>query len=197
MRPLLHDKLKTRRKQGFHRLITTQALFRFFSFPSPQILTVLSFTCYEVVLQKLVAKWTNILDARDLSLEQLKGTMTNKVYACQWERDNGNRPRKMLIHVYGGANDLFFNRAYEVLTFERMSQKNQGPCLLGHFPNSRVEEFLRAWVSVLSLPFLGLGVFQFFWLATILGDGFHDSPFLFAADHCTFFFWFLLVFPWT
>jgi hypothetical protein len=28
-------------------------------------------------------------------------------------------------------------------------------------------------------------------------DGIHDSPFLFAADHCTFFFWFLLVFPWT
>ncbi|CAK9207738.1 unnamed protein product [Sphagnum jensenii] len=97
-----------------------------------------------VVLQKLAAKWTDILDARDLSLEQLKGAMTNKVYACQWERDNGNRPRKVLVRVYGGASDLFFNRADEVLTFERMSQKNQGPRLLGRFPNGRVEEFLRA-----------------------------------------------------
>jgi choline/ethanolamine kinase len=93
-----------------------------------------------VVLQKLAAKWTDILDARDLSLEQLKGAMTNKVYACQWERDNGNRPRKVLVRVYGGASDLFFNRADEVLTFERMSQKNQGPRLLGRFPNGRVEE---------------------------------------------------------
>jgi hypothetical protein len=110
-----------------------------------------------VVLQKLAAKWTDILDARDLSLEQLKGAMTNKVYACQWERDNGNRPRKVLVRLYGGASDLFFNRADEVLTFERMSQKNQGPRLLGRFPNGRVEEFLRARVSVSSLPFPRFG----------------------------------------
>ncbi len=127
-----------------------------------------------VVLQKLAAKWTDILDARDLSLEQLKGAMTNKVYACQWERDNGNRPRKVLVRVYGGASDLFFNRADEVLTFERMSQKNQGPRLLGRFPNGRVEEFLRARVSVSSLPFPRFGSIPVFL------PGSHPSAFFYG-----------------
>ncbi len=44
------------------------------------------------------------------------------------------------------------------------------------------------------LAVLSTGCLAFFHSAP---DGVHDSPFLFAADHCTFFFWFVVVFPWT
>jgi hypothetical protein len=44
------------------------------------------------------------------------------------------------------------------------------------------------------LAVLSTGCLAFFHLAP---DGVHDSPFLFATDHCTFFFWFLVIFPWT
>jgi choline/ethanolamine kinase len=96
------------------------------------------------VLHKLAGKWTDILDPVNLKLTRLKGAMTNNVYQCHWERNNGNRPKKVLVRVYGEGSGLFFDRNDEVLTFERMSHKDQGPKLLGRFPNGRVEEFLRA-----------------------------------------------------
>jgi len=99
------------------------------------------------VLHKLAGKWTDILDPVNLTLTRLKGAMTNNVYECHWERNNGNRPKKVLVRVYGEGSGLFFDRNDEVLTFERMSQKDQGPKLLGRFPNGRVEEFLRARVG--------------------------------------------------
>lgn len=98
------------------------------------------------VLHKLAGKWTDILDPVNLTLTRLKGAMTNNVYECHWERNNGNRPKKVLVRVYGEGSGMFFDRNDEVLTFERMSQKDQGPHLLGRFPNGRVEEFLRARV---------------------------------------------------
>ncbi|XP_024397839.1 probable choline kinase 2 isoform X2 [Physcomitrium patens] len=96
------------------------------------------------MLHKLARKWTDILDPKDLTLTRLKGAMTNYVYQCHWERDNGHRPRTVLVRIYGEGSSMFFNRNDEVLTFELMSQKGQGPHLLGRFPNGRVEEFLRA-----------------------------------------------------
>lgn len=98
------------------------------------------------MLHKLARKWTDILDPKDLTLTRLKGAMTNYVYQCHWERDNGHRPRTVLVRIYGEGSSMFFNRNDEVLTFELMSQKGQGPHLLGRFPNGRVEEFLRARV---------------------------------------------------
>ena len=97
-------------------------------------------------LHKLAGKWTDIVDPVDLKLTRLKGAMTNNVYECHWKRNNGNRDKKVLVRVYGEGSRMFFNRNDEVLTFERMSQKGQGPRLLGRFPNGRVEEFLRARV---------------------------------------------------
>jgi hypothetical protein len=97
-------------------------------------------------LHKLAGKWTDIVDPIDLKLTRLKGAMTNNVYQCHWKRNNGNRDKKVLVRVYGEGSGLFFDRNDEVLTFERMSQKGQGPRLLGRFPNGRVEEFLRARV---------------------------------------------------
>ncbi|XP_024365805.1 probable choline kinase 2 isoform X2 [Physcomitrium patens] len=95
-------------------------------------------------LHKLAGKWMDILDPKDLTLTRLKGAMTNHVYQCHWERDNGHPPRKVLVRVYGEGSSMFFDRNDEVMTFERMSLKDQGPHLLGRFPNGRVEEFLRA-----------------------------------------------------
>ncbi|KAG0611795.1 hypothetical protein M758_7G165100 [Ceratodon purpureus] len=95
-------------------------------------------------LHKLAGKWTDIVDPVDLKLTRLKGAMTNNVYECHWKRNNGNRDKKVLVRVYGEGSGMFFDRNDEVLTFERMSQKGQGPRLLGRFPNGRVEEFLRA-----------------------------------------------------
>jgi choline/ethanolamine kinase len=95
-------------------------------------------------LHKLAGKWTDILDPNELTLTRLKGAMTNNVYECHWKRENGIRDKKVLVRVYGEGSGFFFDREDEVLTFERMSQKGQGPKLLGRFPNGRVEEFLRA-----------------------------------------------------
>eukprot|EP00249_Psilotum_nudum_P013724 c24477_g1_i1 orf=487-1197(-) len=96
------------------------------------------------VLHKLAGKWTDILDARDLILRPLKGALTNHVYECHWPRQSGKDPRKVLLRVYGEGCDLFFKRKDEILAFQRMSEKGQGPQLLGRFRNGRVEEFLNA-----------------------------------------------------
>ncbi|KAG0614076.1 hypothetical protein M758_6G149800 [Ceratodon purpureus] len=95
-------------------------------------------------LRKLAGKWADIVDPVDLKLTRLKGAMTNNVYQCHWKRNDGNRDKKVLVRVYGEGSGLFFDRNDEVLTFERMSLKGQGPRLMGRFPNGRVEEFLRA-----------------------------------------------------
>lgn len=105
-------------------------------------------------LHKLAGKWTDIVDPVDLKLTRLKGAMTNNVYECHWKRNNGNRDKKVLVRVYGEGSSMFFDRNDEVLTFERMSQKGQGPRLLGRFPNGRVEEFLRARVCSSSYSLL-------------------------------------------
>lgn len=113
------------------------------------------------VLHKLAGKWTDILDPKTLTLKRLKGAMTNNVYECHWERDNGHRPKKVLVRVYGEGSNLFFDRKDEILTFERMSQKDQGPHLLGRFPNGRVEEFLRARVRHCYFIFVQTVLFVF------------------------------------
>ncbi|KAL2649277.1 hypothetical protein R1flu_017405 [Riccia fluitans] len=97
------------------------------------------------VLFRLAKNWTGIDDHRNVYLKPLKGAMTNEVYECHWPcTDKGEKPRKVLLRVYGESADLFFSRDDEILTFEKMSQHGQGPRLLSRFSNGRVEEYLNA-----------------------------------------------------
>lgn len=139
-KPLDHMPLqRVRSKEEVEYETTVSTLDRLLSIELPE-------SAYSV-LHNLAGRWTDILDPKDLTLKRLSGAMTNFVYECHWERDNGHRPRKVIVRVYGEGSKYFFDRNDEILTFERMSQRHQGPHLLGRFPNGRVEEFLRARVG--------------------------------------------------
>uniref|UniRef100_J3M979 Choline kinase N-terminal domain-containing protein n=1 Tax=Oryza brachyantha TaxID=4533 RepID=J3M979_ORYBR len=76
------------------------------------------------LLHELAAGWDDVADCRALEVVPLKGAMTNEVYQARWP--------------------LAAPAAAEVRTFECMSRHGHGPCLLGRFPNGRVEEFIHA-----------------------------------------------------
>jgi len=96
------------------------------------------------LLHKIANQWTGIVNAEELVLKILQGSMTNRVYECHWSWEDGHCPKKVLVRIYGNGANLLFERENEVATFERMSQLGHGPRLLGRFPNGRLEEFLDA-----------------------------------------------------
>ncbi|KAL3702428.1 hypothetical protein R1sor_020450 [Riccia sorocarpa] len=97
------------------------------------------------VLHKLAENWTGICDNHNVCLKPLKGAMTNEVFECHWPTENKReKPRRVLLRVYGESAELFFRREDEILTFEKMSHHRQGPRLLARFSTGRVEEFLNA-----------------------------------------------------
>uniref|UniRef100_A0A5B6YZB2 Putative choline kinase 2 isoform X3 n=1 Tax=Davidia involucrata TaxID=16924 RepID=A0A5B6YZB2_DAVIN len=95
------------------------------------------------ILQSLASSWGDVIDSDALQVIPLKGAMTNEVYQIKWPT-NGERSRKVLVRIYGEGVEIFFDRNNEIQTFEFMSKHGQGPCLLGRFPNGRIEEFIHA-----------------------------------------------------
>ncbi|GLJ18066.1 hypothetical protein SUGI_0318740 [Cryptomeria japonica] len=98
----------------------------------------------ESLLHALALNWGDVVDAKQLEINPLKGAMTNEVFECIWKTRKGKKPRKAIVRIYGEGVDLFFNREDEIKTFECMSRLGQGPRLLGRFPSGRIEEFLHA-----------------------------------------------------
>lgn len=98
------------------------------------------------ILLKLAAGWSDVADSKAIEVAPLKGAMTNEVYQIKWPSAHGNRPRKVLVRVYGEGVDLLFDRDEEIRAFECVSLHGQGPRLLGRFRNGRVEEFIHARV---------------------------------------------------
>ncbi|XP_051124779.1 probable choline kinase 2 isoform X2 [Andrographis paniculata] len=96
-------------------------------------------------LKSLAVQWGDIPDPEALEVTRLNGAMTNKVYQIKWRTDsNRGGSRKALVRIYGAGVEVFFKREDEIRTFEFMSEQGRGPPLLGHFPNGRIEEFIRA-----------------------------------------------------
>lgn len=104
------------------------------------------------ILRSLASKWEDTINPQNLQVIPLRGAMTNEVYQIKWPTTH-ERSRKVLVRIYGKGVDIFFDRENEIKTFEFMSQKGQGPRLLGRFPNGRIEEFIRARVYQLFAPF--------------------------------------------
>ncbi|KMT17001.1 hypothetical protein BVRB_2g042040 isoform C [Beta vulgaris subsp. vulgaris] len=96
------------------------------------------------ILQSIASKWSNVVDPTALQVTRLKGALTNEVYQIKWPTKAGEMSRKVLVRIYGEGVDVFFNREDEIRIFECMSKHGQGPRLLGHFSNGRIEEFIRA-----------------------------------------------------
>ncbi|CAI9089536.1 OLC1v1024124C1 [Oldenlandia corymbosa var. corymbosa] len=95
------------------------------------------------ILRSLASDWNDTVDPNTVQVIPLKGAMTNEVYQIKWPTIH-ERSRKVLVRIYGKGVDVFFDRGDEIKTFEFMSQKGQGPRLLGRFSNGRIEEFIRA-----------------------------------------------------
>ncbi|XP_042458424.1 probable choline kinase 2 [Zingiber officinale] len=95
------------------------------------------------ILFRLASGWSDVDDSRALEVAPLQGAMTNEVYQIKWP-SHGQRPRKVLVRIYGEGVDVFFDRDEEIRTFECISRHGQGPRLLGRFTNGRVEEFIHA-----------------------------------------------------
>lgn len=98
------------------------------------------------VLRTLASEWDDVLDANTLQVIPLKGAMTNEVFQIKWPTKTEESSRKVIVRIYGEGLDIFFDRIDEIQTFELMSNKGQGPCLLGRFTNGRIEEFIHARV---------------------------------------------------
>ncbi|GLT60145.1 hypothetical protein SLA2020_368460 [Shorea laevis] len=96
------------------------------------------------ILQSLASDWEDVLDSRALQVIPLKGAMTNEVFQIKWPTRTEKVSRKVLVRIYGEGVEVFFDRDDEIRTFEFMSKHGQGPCLLGRFPNGRIEEFIHA-----------------------------------------------------
>lgn len=99
------------------------------------------------ILLGLASGWSDVDDSTALEVAPLQGAMTNEVYQIKWP-SNGQRPRKVLVRIYGEGVDVFFDRDEEIRTFEYISRHGQGPRLLGRFTNGRVEEFIHARVCL-------------------------------------------------
>ncbi|KAF7824770.1 putative choline kinase 2 isoform X1 [Senna tora] len=102
------------------------------------------------LIKSLASDWDDLQDMNALQVIPLKGAMTNKVFQIKWPTKTGETTRKVLVRIYGEGVDNFFERNDEIQTFELMSQKEQGPRLLGRFANGRIEEFIKA--RTLSAP---------------------------------------------
>jgi len=106
------------------------------------------------ILHSIASNWRDVVDPNALQVIRLKGAMTNQVYQIKWPTKSGEMSRKVLVRMYGEGIDVFFNREDEIHTFEYMSKHGQGPRLLGRFSNGRIEEFIRARVSLCLAFFL-------------------------------------------
>lgn len=98
-------------------------------------------------LHSLASSWSDVTNKKTMRIVELKGAMTNEVYEIIWETDNIERPRKVLLRIYGEGVELFFDRKDEIRIFDCMSKHGQGPLLLGRFSTGRVEQFIHARVS--------------------------------------------------
>ncbi|CAN6455806.1 unnamed protein product [Victoria cruziana] len=95
------------------------------------------------ILHSLASHGEDAIDEKKLQVVRLKGAMTNEVFQCLWVSKEVVH-RKVPVRMYGEGVDAFFDREDEIRTFECMSKHGQGPRLLGHFPNGRIEEFIHA-----------------------------------------------------
>ncbi|KAL8166892.1 hypothetical protein V2J09_008391 [Rumex salicifolius] len=96
------------------------------------------------MLVMLAQRWEDVADPNDIQVKHMTGAITNKVFQIKWPSEKADNHRKVLVRIYGGGVDIFFNRDEEIRTFECLSKHGQGPRLLGRFPEGRVEEFIHA-----------------------------------------------------
>ncbi|KAF1897442.1 hypothetical protein Lal_00035147 [Lupinus albus] len=103
------------------------------------------------VLKAVASDFGDVIDdVSSLVVVPVKGGMTNEVFQIKWPTKSDGLLRRVLVRLYGEGVDIFVNREDEIQNFEWMSKHGQGPLLLGHFTNGRVEEFLNA--RTLSAP---------------------------------------------
>ena len=74
------------------------------------------------LLRKIARQWTGVMNAEELVLKILKGSMTNRVYECHWIWEDGHCPKIVLVRIYGISANMLFDRENEIITFGRMSQ---------------------------------------------------------------------------
>lgn len=105
----------------------------------------------ESALHAVAVNWEDVIDAKQMEVTRLTGAaVTNHIFQCSWQTRDGEKPRKVLVRIYGEAVNTYFDREYEIRAFECISKVGQGPRLLGYFQNGRIEEFLNA--KTLSAP---------------------------------------------
>ena len=74
------------------------------------------------LLRKIARQWTGVVNAEELVLKILKGSMTNRVYECHWSWEDGHCPKKVLVRIYGISANMMFDGENEIITFGCMSQ---------------------------------------------------------------------------
>ncbi|KAG7861555.1 hypothetical protein KL919_002289 [Ogataea angusta] len=100
------------------------------------------------VIQNLrIPKWRKIpltgASLQNLELQRISGALTNCVYKVTYKN-----LYPLLLRLYGANVDNIIDRKSELLTLQRLSQRNIGPKLLGCFSNGRFEEFLNNSITL-------------------------------------------------
>ncbi|KAH3665455.1 hypothetical protein OGAPHI_003639 [Ogataea philodendri] len=100
------------------------------------------------VIQSLrIPKWRKIpiteSSLQELELQRISGALTNCVYKVTYKNYY-----PLLLRLYGANVDNIIDRESELLTLQRLSQRNIGPKLLGCFSNGRFEEFLNNSITL-------------------------------------------------
>ncbi|KND02474.1 uncharacterized protein SPPG_09071 [Spizellomyces punctatus DAOM BR117] len=87
--------------------------------------------------------WSHVTNPEQIQLERVSGAMTNCIFFVSGPpAQDGAKPPKILLRVYGSAADTFIKRDREMFWLCKMGHVGVAPRLLGAFANGRFEQFL-------------------------------------------------------
>jgi len=93
-----------------------------------------------------VEDWIYVQDHRSLDLFRISGALTNCIFLVTGPapEQEGAKPRKVLLRVYGVGLESLISRNDELLWLRNLSTMDIGPSLLGIFKNGRFEEYIES-----------------------------------------------------
>ncbi|KAF8937845.1 hypothetical protein BGZ58_002053 [Dissophora ornata] len=96
-----------------------------------------------------VQDWDEVTEYQQLKLSRISGAMTNCIFLVtgpppKSESTEEQRPRKVLLRVYGVGLETMFSRSKELQWLHNLSTMDIGPSLLGIFKNGRFEQYVES-----------------------------------------------------
>ncbi|KAI8354468.1 kinase-like domain-containing protein [Mortierella sp. GBAus27b] len=99
-----------------------------------------------------IQDWAQVTDHTQLKLDRISGAMTNCIFLVTGPPSQPSdptsaqeqKPRKVLLRVYGIGTETLFSRNNELHWLRNLSTMDIGPSLLGIFKNGRFEQYVES-----------------------------------------------------